>query len=73
MSKTGYEIRLELLKLALDILQIPVAEARNTLVGEWHLAKELDPSVPHPVLPNFPNTEDIIAEANKLNNFVSNS
>lgn len=72
MSKTPYEVRMELLKLSFDILQTPVLETRGTLVGEWHMAKEHNPAVPHPVLPDFPNTEDIIAEAKKLNEFVSN-
>jgi hypothetical protein len=72
MSKTAFEVRADLLKLALDILQIPVSEARVALIGEWHLARHNDATVPHPVLPDFPTTGDIIAEAKKLNEFVSN-
>lgn len=34
MSKTPYEIRLDLLKLATEILHVPVAENRSTLVGK---------------------------------------
>lgn len=72
MSKTPYEIRLDLLKLATEILQTPVHERRATLVGEWHCVKELKPETPFPSLPDFPSTNDIIAEAEKLNKFVSN-
>jgi|688.fasta_scaffold466536_1 hypothetical protein len=72
MSKTPYEIRLDLLKLAAEILQVPVHEKRGTLINEWHCVKEQNPSTPHPTLPDFPSTNDIIAEAEKLNKFVSN-
>lgn len=72
MSITPYELRLNLLKLATDILQVPVLEKRNALINEWHCVKELDPNAPHPTLPDFPSTNDIIAEAEKLNKFVSN-
>ena len=72
MSKTPYEIRLDLLKLATEILQTPVFQKRDALVGEWHSEKEHDSSLPFPTLPDFPNTNDIVAEAEKLNKFVSN-
>jgi hypothetical protein len=36
MSKTPYEIRLELLTLAKEILQAPVYEKRNKLSDEYH-------------------------------------
>jgi hypothetical protein len=71
-ATTPFMIRLDLLKLATEILQVPVHEKRGTLVNEWHAMKELDPSTPHPTLPDFPTTNDIIAEAEKLNKFVSN-
>lgn len=72
MSKTPYEVRLDLLKLATEILQTPISEARATLVGEWHIAREQNSNLPHPKLPDFPTTSDIITEAKKLNDFVSN-
>jgi hypothetical protein len=72
MSKTPYEIRLDLLKLATEILQVPVHEKRGVLVNQWHCEKERNPEKPHPTLPDFPTTTDIIAEAEKLNKFVSN-
>lgn len=72
MSKTPYEIRLDLLKLATDILQGPIHDRRGTLVNEWHTMKERNPDVPFPILPEFPTTNDIIAEAEKLNKFISN-
>ena len=73
MSKTPYEIRLDLLKLATEILQVPVHEQRGTLINEWYALKDNDqPHTPHPSLPDFPTATDIIAEAKKLNEFVSN-
>ena len=36
MSKTPYEIRLELLTLAREILQTPVHEKRSRLSDEYH-------------------------------------
>ena len=59
-SKSPYEIRLELLQLAQKILQ------------EKHAAI----SVNHPNNPRAntaPTTEEIIAEAEKMNGFISNT
>ena len=36
MSKTPYEIRLELLNLAKEILQTPVFQTRQALSDEYH-------------------------------------
>ena len=72
MSKTPYEVRLELLKLAQGLLFDPVYSKRDTLINEWDHQKELDKAVPYPTLPSFPTTEDVIAEAEKLNKFISN-
>ena len=72
MSKTPYEIRLDLLKLATEILQVPVHEKRGSLVNEWYALKDIDPHTRYPTLPDFPTSTDIIAEASKLNEFVSN-
>jgi hypothetical protein len=73
MSKTPYEIRLELLKLANDILTTPVYQNRDALREEFH-SKVTDHNrgeVPFPALPSFPTTDSIIAEAERLNKFVS--
>lgn len=66
------EVRLELLRLAQGLLFDPVFSKRDTLINEFEYKKDLDATVPYPTLPSFPTTEDIIAEAEKLNKFVSN-
>lgn len=73
MSKTPYEIRLELLKLANEILSTPVFQKRQALSDEYHskLSDENRHSIPFPTLPEFPTTETIISEAERLNKFIS--
>lgn len=73
MSKTPYEIRLELLKLANEILVTPVYQRREALMNEYHskLTDENRSSVPFPTLPEFPTTETIVSEAERLNKFIS--
>ena len=72
MSKTPYEIRLELLHLAREILQTPVHEKRSRLCDEYH-SKLTDTNrgqLPFPTLPDFPSTADIVSEAEELKKFV---
>jgi hypothetical protein len=72
MSKTPYEIRLELLTLAKEILQAPIYEKRSHLVTEYQ-SKLTDANrvhVPFPTLPDFPSTTDIICKAEELKKFV---
>ncbi len=72
MSKTPYEIRLELLQLAQSILQTPVFEKRNQLSDEYH-SKLTDANrgiLPFPTMPDFPSTTDIITKAEELKKFV---
>lgn len=73
MSKTPYEIRLELLKLANEILVTPIFQRREALLNEYHskLTEENRQSVMFPTLPEFPTTETIISEAERLNKFIS--
>jgi hypothetical protein len=72
MSKTPYEIRLELLKLAKDSLWEPIYQKRNALSDEYHarLTEANRESHPFPTLPDFPTTTDIIAKAEELKKFV---
>ena len=72
MSKTPYEIRLELLTLAKEILQAPIYEKRSQLVNEYHskLTDTNRDSLPFPTMPDFPSTTDIVAEAEALKKFV---
>jgi hypothetical protein len=72
MSKTPYEIRLELLNLAKEILSTPVHDKRSTLSDEYHskLNDANRGTLPYPTMPNFPSTTDIITEAEALKKFV---
>jgi hypothetical protein len=73
MSKTPYEIRLDLLKLANEILVTPVFQKRDALREEYHskLTDDNRGKSPYPVLPDFPSATDIVAKAEELNKFVS--
>jgi len=81
MSKTPYEIRLELLKLAKDSLYEPVFQKRQNLMDEFMAKREVfvggngpteeQLALQFPIMPDFPSTDAIIAEAKKLNFFVS--
>ena len=73
MSKTPYEIRLELLKLANEILVTPVYQRREALMQEYHskLTDENRFDIPFPTLPEFPTTDTIVSEAERLNKFIS--
>jgi hypothetical protein len=72
MSKTPYEIRLELLHLAKEILQTPVFQTRESKLNEYH-AKLTDAnrdSLTFPSLPDFPSSTDIVSKAEELKKFV---
>ena len=72
MSKTPYEIRLELLTLAKEILQAPIYQKRESLSDEYH-SKLVDANrgiLPYPVMPDFPSSTDIVAKAEELKKFV---
>ena len=71
MSKTPYEIRLDLLRLAKESLFEPYFYARSNKELEWSAQRDVNPSAPFPVMPTAPTSEDIISEAKKLNEFVS--
>ena len=77
MSKTPYEIRLELLKLANEILLTPVYQTRDAKLQEWHASREVYANetaprnvLPFPTLPDFPSSTDIISKAEELKKFV---
>jgi len=81
MSKTPFEIRLELLNLANGILNDKNWAERNRLQDDWNTKRELamrngtfDIPASIPPAPTVPtvNEDDIIALAKKLNEFVSN-
>jgi hypothetical protein len=72
MSKTPYEIRLELLKMANEILITPVFQTRQARMDEYHskLTDANRESQAFPTLPDFPSSTDIIAKAEELKKFV---
>jgi len=72
MSKTPYEIRLELLNLAKEILQTPVYQSRQALTDEYHskLTDANRGTHPFPTLPDFPSSTDIVSKAEELKKFV---
>ena len=72
MSKTPYEIRLELLHLAKEILSTPVHDKRSTLSDEYHskLHDANRGTLPYPTMPDFPSSSDIISKAEELKKFV---
>lgn len=74
MSKTPYEIRLELLKLSNEIISTPIFQQREALMNEYHskLTEENRDKISFPTLPDFPSVNDVISKAEELNKFVSN-
>jgi hypothetical protein len=73
---TPYEIRLELLKMAKDMLTDDYYGRREIISNSWQteiesarLKGETPPS--HPGFPDFPNESEIIKKAEALNGFVS--
>jgi hypothetical protein len=72
MSKTPYEIRLELLKMANEILVTPVHQTRVALSDEYHskLNDANRGTLPCPVMPDFPSSTDIVSKAEELKKFV---
>ena len=77
MSKTPYEIRLELLKMAKDMLNDEYYGKREVISNDWatkvESAKVNGGTIPdHPGFPAIPSEHDIIAKAQVLNGFVSN-
>ncbi len=76
-NMTPFEIRLELLKMAKDMLTDSFSTEKNRLSEDWHVkvdsAKLNGQPIPeHPVYPPYPTEADIISKAQTLNGFVSN-
>jgi len=74
---TPFEIRLELLKMAKDMLNDEYYGKREQISNDWHMkvesAKLNGGTIPdHPGFPAYPSEADIIAKAQLLNGFVSN-
>ena len=74
---TPFEIRLELLKMAKDMLNDEYYGKREVISNDWSTkvesAKINGGTIPdHPGFPAYPVEADIIAKAAALNGFVSN-
>ena len=77
-NMTPFEIRLELLKMARDMLYDSYNAERDRLQQDWHIKcdtarskGEIPPE--HPGLPTIPSETEIINKATSLNSFVSNT
>lgn len=71
-----YEVRLELLKMAKDMLVEDYYGSREKISNEWALKADIakthgNPIPEHPGYPAYPTETDIIAKATALNGFVS--
>ena len=78
MSMSAFEIRLELLKMAQGLVSDEYSYRRSAALEQWQtqveaarLSGSLLPTMPE--LPPFPHESEIIAKANTLNGFVSNT
>lgn len=75
-NMSAFEIRLELLKMARDLLVQDYQARKHALEAQWSTQVEASKiagttSPDYPQLPQFPNEEDITKKAEALNNFVS--
>ena len=75
-NMTPFEIRLELLKMAKDMLEQEYHGKREKLHNEWNVqvenARHAGTATPvFPELPAFPTEAEIIKKASELNGFVS--
>ena len=76
-NMTPFEIRLELLKMAKEMLEQDYYAHRERISNEWStkvdLAKINGGEMPdHPGFPPYPSESDVLAKAQTLNGFVSN-
>lgn len=74
---TPFEIRLELLKMAKEMLTEEYYGKKDQISHDWQIkvesAKLSGQQIPeHPALPPYPTEADIINKAQTLNGFVSN-
>ena len=76
-NMTPFEIRLELLKMAKDMLTDSYFSEKDRISADWNVkvdsAKLNGQPIPeHPAYPPYPSEPDVINKAQLLNGFVSN-
>lgn len=78
MSKTPYEIRLEVLKMAQDVETQHYYANRENLMQNWQVQVDtarasggVPPAMP--VIPAFPSEQTIVSKAQFLGEFINNS
>lgn len=76
-NMTPFEIRLELLKMAKEMLSEEYYGKREVVSNDWSTKVEVakhagQPAPDHPGFPAYPLETEIIAKAQVLNGFVSN-
>lgn len=74
---TPFAIRLELLKMAKEMLEQDYHAQKDALYNDWsaRLAaaqNKGEPPPSHPIIPPFPTASSVIEKAKTLNAFVSN-
>lgn len=78
---TPFEIRLQLLNMAKDLLTEDYHTQRNSLEASWMskvdcLGRQSGVAMQdlpeYPTMPKFPTEQEIIAKAKSLNDFISN-
>jgi hypothetical protein len=77
MSKTPYEIRLEILKMAQEFEMHRYHGDRETIISDWmaqiDYARSLNKAPPEvPTMPDFPKQEKLVETAKFLSEFVNN-
>jgi hypothetical protein len=75
-NMTPFEIRLELLKMAKDMLVEEYYGKKEQVTQDWQVkvenARHAGSAPPeHPPLPSYPTEADVVAKATQLNGFVS--
>jgi hypothetical protein len=75
-NMTPFEIRLELLKMAKDMLVEEYYGKKEQLQQDWQVKVDNarhNGAIPpeHPTMPAYPTEADVVAKATQLNGFVS--
>ena len=78
MSMSPFEVRLSILQMAQGLVSDEYSYRRSAAIEQWQTQVKSarlsgSPLPPMPELTPFPSESEIIAKANTLNGFVSNS